>query len=103
MTASAAPGPPEPARERTPRADSRRNRARLLTATSTELQRGRRFTLADVARRAGLSTATAYRHFRSAEEVVDAYVGGFWDDVDARTRGVAADDLAGFCRVWGCP
>ncbi len=99
MVAPAAPDP-EPARVRTPRADSRRNRARLLTATGTELQRGRRFALADVARRAGLSTATAYRHIRSGAEVGDAYVGGFWDDVDARVRGIAADDLAGFCRAW---
>jgi AcrR family transcriptional regulator len=98
VTDAADPGSRAPARGS--RADSRRNRARLLTAAGAELRRGGQFTLADVARRAGLSTATAYRHFRSAEEVVDAYVGGFWDDVDARTRGVAADDLAGFCRVW---
>ncbi len=69
-------------------------------ATGEELRSGRHFTLADVARRAGLSTATAYRHFRSAEEAVDSYVGGFWDDVDARVRTIAVDDLAAFCRAW---
>ena len=98
MTGSADSGSRAPTRAS--RADSRRNRTRLITAAGAELRRGRQFTLADVARRAGLSTATAYRHFGSAEEVVDAYVGGFWDDVDGRVRGIAVDDLAAFCGVW---
>jgi AcrR family transcriptional regulator len=101
MTVRVASPPPErAARGGTGRADSRRNRARLLAAAGEELQRGRQFTLADVAERARLSTATAYRHFSSAEEVVAAYVGGFWDDVDARARAIAADDFPAFCRAW---
>ena len=87
MTAPVASRPPGRAGPRgTGRADGRRNRARLLAAAGEELQRGRPFTLAEVAERARLSTATAYRHFSSAEEVVEAYVGGFWDDMDARAR-----------------
>jgi AcrR family transcriptional regulator len=101
MTAPVASRPPRsPGREGAGRADGRRNRDRLLVAAGAELQRGRQFTLAQVARRAGLSTATAYRHFGSAEEVVEAYVGGFWDDMDARARAIAADDFPRFCRAW---
>jgi AcrR family transcriptional regulator len=95
------PRPPERAARAGPgRADSRRNRAQLLAAAGEELQRGQQFTLAEVAQRARLSTATAYRHFSSAEEVVEAYVGGFWDDVDARSRKIAKDDFPAFCRTW---
>lgn len=101
MTAPVASRPPEHAdRGRAGRADGRRNRARLLAAVGEELQCGRRFTLAEVAERVGLSTATAYRHFSSAEEVVEAYVGGFWDDMDARALEIADDDFPGFCRAW---
>ena len=66
------------------RADARRNRSRLLGAAGELLAADRPFTLADAARLAGVSTATAYRHFRSADDVVDAFVAGFWDDVEDR-------------------
>ena len=66
------------------RADARRNRSRLLGAAGDLLAAGGPFTLADAAGLAGVSTATAYRHFRSADDVVDAFVAGFWDDVEDR-------------------
>lgn len=81
------------------RSDSRRNRERLVRATGELLARGDDFTLAEVAARAGLSTATAYRHFGSAEAATAAYVGGFWDELDARVA--AADpDLRELCGLW---
>ena len=100
MTVPGATRPAERAVREPGRADSRRNRARLVVAAGAELRLGRQFTLADVAERARLSTATAYRHFSSAEDVVEAYVGGFWDDVDLRARALPIDDFPGFCRAW---
>ena len=83
------------------RADGRENRRRLVESAGELLRRSKPFKLADVAAGAGLSTATAYRHFRSADEVTEAFVGGFWDEMDARVA--AADptmDLRRFCGIW---
>ncbi len=84
------------------RADARRNRSRLLSAAGDLLAAGGAFTLADAAGLAGVSTATAYRHFHSADDLVDAFTAGFWDDVDDRaSRGKAGEgELAGFSRLW---
>jgi AcrR family transcriptional regulator len=63
---------------RTPRKDSIRNRARLLTAAREVFaERGFEATLDDIARHAGLGTGTAYRHFPNkraiaAEVLTDA-------------------------------
>lgn len=56
------------------RADARRSRDALLGAVAALLaERGPGFTLTDAARRAGVATATAYRHFPSADDAVAAY------------------------------
>src|SRR5690242_14083835 len=95
LTAQARPRPPQR------RADARVNRRRLLHATGALLSTGRAFTLAEVASEAGLATATAYRHFRSAEDAIGAFVAGFWDDFDARVGALEpADGISLFCRIW---
>ena len=89
------------ARQPAKRADGRHNRQRLLAAASKLLQSNESFALAEVAHVAGLSTATAYRHFASAEDAIEALVGGFWDDVDQRLA--AAGPLLSIgclCQVW---
>ena len=83
------------------RADGRHNRQRLLAATSKLLRRNEPFALAEVADVAGLSTATAYRHFASAEDAIEALVGGFWDDVDQRlAAGGPPVHIGCLCQVW---
>src|ERR1700761_6876568 len=63
--------PPSP---RPRRSDARRSRDALLAAVAALLaERGPGFTLTDAARRAGVATATAYRHFPSADDAVAAY------------------------------
>ena len=84
------------------RADGRQNRRRLLDAAGRLLASVPAFTLAEAAASAGVSTATAYRHFRSADDLTDAFVGGFWDDVDERIAADerARDSLTGLCELW---
>jgi AcrR family transcriptional regulator len=55
------------------RADAARNRERILAAAREVFaERGLEATLDDVAHRAGLGVATAYRRFASKEELVEA-------------------------------
>ena len=72
---------------------------RTLVVAVVELiaERGTDFQLADVAKRAGTSTATAYRHFASKDAAIDMAVTVWVDDLlDAVT--VAADGLRGWAR-----
>src|SRR5918996_6480731 len=80
-----APGP-------TQRSDARRTRGRLLQAASELLAAEAPFTLSDVAAAAGVSTATAYRHFESADHVGFAFVAGFVDDFEERTGAAQLPD-----------
>lgn len=84
------------------RADGRQNRRRLLAAAGDLLASGSPFTLADAAGSAAVSTATAYRHFRSADDLTNAFVAGFWDDADARADADehARTTLDGLCGLW---
>jgi AcrR family transcriptional regulator len=76
------------------RRDGRRSRDVLLQAAGRLLATAEDFTLKDVAAAAGLSTATAYRHFRSAEDIAQAFIAGFLDDVEHRTVAAApAEDV----------
>lgn len=61
--------PPAPSDETRPRADARRNRDRILDAAATTLARNADASLADIADAAGLSRATAYRHFPDVDAV----------------------------------
>lgn len=61
--------PPAAADEPRPRADARRNRDRILDAAAITLSRNADASLADIADAAGLSRATAYRHFPDVDAV----------------------------------
>jgi AcrR family transcriptional regulator len=85
-----------------PRRDARDNREALLAAVASLLaERGPGFTLAEVARRAGLSTATAYRHFPGPDEAIEAYfstlTAGLIDAVDALGPQAGIEQL---CAEW---
>lgn len=56
----------------TQRADGRRNREAILAAADRLLRRDGRVAMADLAREAGLTRATVYRHFDDGEAVLDA-------------------------------
>jgi len=57
-----------------PRRDARDNRDALLAAVASLLaEHGPGFALTEVAERAGLSKATAYRHFPGPDEAIEAY------------------------------
>lgn len=96
-----------PSRSNPTRRDGRLSRSRLLRATADMLATGEDFTLADVAAAAGVSTATAYRHFQSASDIAQAFVAGFLDDVEDRiTTATDPPDsdperrLLQLCRIW---
>ncbi len=56
------------------RSDARRTRDRLLDAAGELLEAGgQHFTLPDLARQAGVGTATAYRHFSDVAQALAAY------------------------------
>lgn len=65
-----------------------------LVAGSLELiaERGMRgFSVAEVARRAGVSPAAPYRHFADREELLTAVAGAVADELAARVRGKVAE------------
>src|SRR3954447_8329581 len=57
---------------RTPRADARRSRARILAAAAPLLGDNPRATMAEVAAAAGLGRSTLHRHFRTRMDLVRA-------------------------------
>jgi AcrR family transcriptional regulator len=87
------------------RSDARRTRRRLLEAAGELLAAQTPFTLSDVADAAGVSTATAYRYFESADHVALSFTAGFVDDVEHRTSSADLSDdpverLGELCRIW---
>jgi AcrR family transcriptional regulator len=87
------------------RSDAQRTRARLLEAAGELLAAETALTLSDVAAAAGVSTATAYRHFESADHVAFSFVAGFLDDVEHRTVSAALSDeptqrMHELCGIW---
>ena len=65
---------PSPDRRRRPRSDFFASREVLLNSVEVLLARqGQWFSLIDLAKEAGMSTATAYRHFSDSNEVLTAY------------------------------
>jgi AcrR family transcriptional regulator len=62
-----------PARDRKPRADGERNRARLLDVAKKEFTRsGANTSLEAIAKRAGVGPGTLYRHFPTREDLLQA-------------------------------
>jgi AcrR family transcriptional regulator len=87
------------------RIDAARTRLRLLEAAGTLLATEAPFSLSDLAREAGVSTATAYRHFDSVDQVAFTFVASFIDDVDQRSESIRrtldpAQRLSRLCIIW---
>lgn len=71
------------------RADAERNRRRLLDAARTLFaERGLEVSMDDIAREAGVGVGTAYRRFRSRDEIVDALFDEVLADMEARAAAV---------------
>ena len=63
--------PPPAARK--PRADAKRNRARILEVAKEAFTRdGAAASLDDIARRSGIGNATLYRHFATRDDLIEA-------------------------------
>ena len=88
------------------RRDARRSRDALLAAIAELLaEHGPDFTLTDAAQRAGLATATAYRHFTSVDAAIAAYYDQLLTGLVAAFDALppAPDALAhvkGICQEW---
>ena len=69
------------------RADARRNRDRILVAAEGEISRhGADASLEEIARRAGVGSATLHRHFPSRAALLDAVFHGRVEALCARAR-----------------
>ncbi|MEA2125612.1 MAG: hypothetical protein QOI80_2394 [Solirubrobacteraceae bacterium] len=78
--------------ERPLRADAERNRTRLLDAARTLFaERGLDVSMDDIAREAGVGVGTAYRRFRSRDEIVDALFDESFAAMEARAAAAEAD------------
>jgi AcrR family transcriptional regulator len=74
------------------RADAERNRTRLLEAARTLFaERGLDVSMDDIAREAGVGVGTAYRRFRSRDEIVEALFDERLADVEARALAAEAE------------
>ncbi|GAB3270331.1 TetR/AcrR family transcriptional regulator [Kineosporia babensis] len=87
------------------RADTLRTRNKLLDAAGELLrERGLAFTLPDLARHSGVSTATTYRHFEDVHAVYDGFYRRTQTALLARLRTAGdADPLRSFdimCHEW---
>ena len=94
-----------PRSRRTRRADRAGRRDLLDAVERLPARQGRRFSLVDLAAEAGVSTATAYRHFTDVHEALDVY---YMQVVDGLVTDILAlpadgDRLRHFervCRLW---
>lgn len=85
------------------RADTQRNRALLVSAAGRLFGAGGTATMAELASVAGISTATAYRHFASVEDVLAAHRFDVGRQLLAFTSAQEAhgtDLLQRVCRKW---
>ena len=89
-----------------PRRDTARTRDRLLDAAGDLLaERGRAFTLPDLARASGVATATVYRHFADVRDVHAAFyerlLGGLVAElVEVRDATPGAERLDRMAETW---
>jgi AcrR family transcriptional regulator len=79
-----------------PRADARRNRARILDATAEAIAADPAASLEQVAARAGVSRATLYHHFPSRDALMDALTERSVDEVTAALQAARPHDGAAF-------
>src|SRR3954465_15107890 len=78
--------------ERPLRADAERNRTRLLDAARTLFaERGLEVSMDDIARAAGVGVGTAYRRFRSRDEIVEALFDERLEHMQSRARAAEED------------
>jgi AcrR family transcriptional regulator len=82
--------------ERGLRADARRNRDRLLLAAAAVVaEQGAGASLEEVARRAGVGSATLHRHFASRQALLEAVFAGHVDALCARAAELLDDPRPG--------
>jgi AcrR family transcriptional regulator len=78
--------------ERPLRADAERNRKRLLDAARTLFaERGLDVSMDDIARAAGVGVGTAYRRFRSRDQIVEALFDERLEQMQVRARAAEED------------
>jgi AcrR family transcriptional regulator len=78
------------------RADARRNRDRLLVAAAAVVaEQGAGASLEEVARRAGVGSATLHRHFASRQALLEAVFAGHVDALCARAAELLDDPRPG--------
>lgn len=80
------------------RADAKKNRTLLLDAAGRMLAEHGRVTVNDVAAEAGISRATAYRHFSTADDLVTAYIDRFLAHFEANIE--SAQSLTQLSEQW---
>jgi AcrR family transcriptional regulator len=91
------PSPPRPMR-----ADARRNYERLVAvATEAFLQDGAGASLDDIAKRAGVGPGTLYRHFPVRQDLINAVLEGWMQEVLTEAEPLLrAEDPARALRTW---
>lgn len=78
--------------DRAPRADARRNHARILAAAEQVFaQRGPSASTEEVAARAGVAIGTVFRHFPTKDDLLAAIVKELLASLTARVAALAAD------------
>lgn len=85
------------------RTDTQRSRALLISAAGSLFGAGTAASMAEVAASAGISTATAYRHFASVDEVLAAYrfeVGRELLEFSLAQKTQGQELLDAVCRKW---
>ncbi|MBT8160910.1 MULTISPECIES: TetR/AcrR family transcriptional regulator [Arthrobacter] len=85
------------------RVDMKRNRSLLVSAAGRLFGAGRSATMSDVASAAGISTATAYRHFASVDDILAAYrfeVGRELLEFTKAQESCGLELLKAVCRKW---
>jgi AcrR family transcriptional regulator len=85
------------------RVDMQRNRMLLVEAAGRLFRTGRSATMSDVAAAAGISSATAYRHFTSVEDILAAYRFEVGRELLEFSRSLEAEGLAllnAVCSKW---
>lgn len=86
------------------RSDTERNRRRLIKAAAYLVaRRGSSVRMIDVAERAEVSTATAYRHFGSVDEILAQFrfdVGNRLLEYSRKCEGTGLERLALVCEYW---
>jgi len=78
--------------QRKPRADAKRNRERILQIAKEGFTRdGAAASLDDIARKAGIGSATLYRHFPSRDDLIEAVYRSEVEKLAAAEQGFAAN------------